>query len=72
MIRRQEDATWIPPLNDLGLGWLHLNGETWDIVDVHHFDDFGVTLDTLRIERGDRKSEIYSFDECETFTFDCE
>jgi hypothetical protein len=42
------------------------------VLSHHSFDDFGATSDTFKIMNyaGDIK-EIYSFDEGETFTFDC-
>ena len=81
MIMRKENATWIPPVDDgtskPAHGWLNIDGKAWQVTNIHSFDDFGVTLDTFTIERGnavDRKDretkEIYSFDEGETFTYD--
>jgi len=51
--------------------FLTLNGVLWSVLNHHSFDDFGATIDTLTIMNfaADVK-EIYSFDECETFTFD--
>mgnify|MGYP001372696951 CR=1 FL=1 len=71
MIIKQEKATWIPQLPDSpDLGWLRLNGETWTITNIHHYDDYGVTLETFTIEKDGKIKEIYSYDEGETFTFD--
>ena len=51
--------------------FLMLDDVLWSVLEHHSFDDFGATVDTLTIMNfnGDVK-EIYSFDECETFTFD--
>ena len=48
-----------------------LEGVLHSVLNHHSFDDFGATMDTFTIINyaGDIK-EIYSFDECETFTFD--
>ena len=73
--------SWIPPFDDGTTkpkhGWLDIGGKIWCITDWHSFADFGQTLETLPIERGNQvdKSkreidEIYSQDEGETFTFD--
>lgn len=75
MIIKEENATWIPavdePLGEGGnLGWIDLNGELWEITKYHCFDDFGTSLDTFTIALGTEVKEIYSYDEGETFTFD--
>jgi hypothetical protein len=51
--------------------FLTLDGVLWSVLNHHSFDDFGATIDTLTIMNfaADVK-EIYSFDECETFTFE--
>jgi len=66
MIIRKENAT----LEENGQ-FLILDDILWSVLKHHSFDDFGATVDTLTIMNfnGDVK-EIYSFDECETFTFD--
>ena len=75
------NTTWIPPVNDgttkPAHGWLDIGGKIWQIVNWHSFSDFGQTLETLTIERGNQvdaskreRKEIYSQDEGETFTFD--
>ena len=72
MIIKEEKATWIPPYSHLGHGWLDLGGSDniWTITNVHHYDDYGVTLETFTIEKGGKTKEIYSYDEGETFTYD--
>ena len=81
MIIKTEDATWIPPVDDgtskPAHGWLNINGKTWQITNWHSFNDFGATIETLTIERGNQvdsskreTKEIYSYDEGETFTYD--
>jgi hypothetical protein len=80
MIMKTEKATWIPPVEDgtskPAHGWLDIDGKIWQIRDWHSFSDFGQTLETLTIERGNARTqtyktkEIYSLDEGETFTFD--
>tara|TARA_Y100000310_G_C19987528_1_gene492622 strand:+ start:43 stop:279 length:237 start_codon:yes stop_codon:yes gene_type:complete len=78
MIIKKERASWIPPLpaervvwgTVAELGWIELDGEAWVITNIHHFDDFGCTVDTFTIEKDGEKIEIYSYDEGETFTFD--
>ena len=77
MIMKKENATWMPAIDEsaddvTNHGWLDLNEELWTITKIHSFDDLGATLDTLTIEKDGETKEIYSFDECETFTFDCE
>ena len=72
MIIKTEKATWIPPLDNQRNGWLDLGGEDniWTITNIHSYADYGTTLDTFTIEKGDETKEIYSYDEGETFTFD--
>ena len=53
-------------------GWLIIDSRTWEITNIHSFDDFGSTVETLTIERDGKTKEIYSLDQCETFTFDLE
>ena len=83
MIVKTEKATWIPPVEDGTSkpthGWLHIDGKIWQITNWHSFADFGATLETLTIQRGNQvelskreTKEIYSYDEGETFTFDIE
>ena len=66
MIMKKENAT----LDEDGK-FLTLDDILWSVLNHHSFDDFGATVDTFTIMNfaGDVK-EIYSFDECETFTFD--
>ena len=75
-LKTEQEIRWMPPLKALqesghnSHGWLIVDGKTWEITRIHSFDDFGATLETLTIERGGETKEVYSFDECETFTFD--
>ncbi len=66
MIRKKENAT----LDDDGK-FLLLDDVLWSVINHHSYDDFHSQIDTLTIMNfaGDEK-EIYSFDECETFTFE--
>ena len=76
MIIKKERASWIPPLpaeHQKGTnwhGWMAMDDGIWAITNIHHFDDFGCTVDTFTIEKDGEKIEIYSYDEGETFTFD--
>ena len=72
MIIKEEKATWLPHWNHQAHGWLDLGGSDniWTITNLHHYDDYGVTLDTFTIEKGGKTKEIYSYDEGETFTYD--
>jgi len=71
MIATKENVTWIPSTGEfLHHGWLDIAGDIFIIVDIHSFDDFGTTLDTFTIEKDGKRSEIYSYDEGETFTLD--
>jgi len=83
MIVKTEKATWLPPVKDgtskPAHGWLSIDGKIWQITNWHSFADFGATLETLTIQRGNQvelskreTKEIYSYDEGETFTFDIE
>jgi len=75
MIMKEENATWIPSTGEfLHHGWLDLNskGDIWIITKIHHYDDYGVELETFTIEKDGEIKEIYSYDEGETFTFDIE
>ena len=75
---KNENATWLPaidePWGDLdgnhNHGWLDLDGEIWTITNIHSYADYGATLDTFTIKKGEESKEIYSYDEGETFTFD--
>jgi hypothetical protein len=51
--------------------FMTINGVLHSVIKHHSFDDFGATVDTFTVMNfaGDIK-EVYSFDECETFTFD--
>ena len=83
MLVKKENITFIPPVDDgttkPAHGWLNIDGKIWCITNWHSFADFGQTLETLTIERGNQVDqskreidEIYSQDEGETFTFDIE
>lgn len=51
--------------------FMTIDGVLHSIISHHSFDDFGTTLDTFKvINYAGMIKEIYSFDECETFTFD--
>jgi hypothetical protein len=51
--------------------FMTIDGVLHSVINHHSFDDFGATLDTFRvINFAGLIREIYSFDECETFTFD--
>tara|TARA_Y100001951_G_C11249577_1_gene245496 strand:+ start:427 stop:636 length:210 start_codon:yes stop_codon:yes gene_type:complete len=67
MIIKKENVTFVPPIRQNENGWLNINGKIIRITNIHHFDDFGQTIDTLTLEDG---QEVYSLDEGETFTFD--
>jgi hypothetical protein len=73
MIMKEEKATWIPATGEfLNHGWLDFGkGDIWIVTDIHSYDDYGVSLDTFRLEKDGEKKEIYSYDEGFTFTFDC-
>ena len=73
--------TFIPPVNDgtskPAHGWLNIDGKIWQIINWHSFSDFGQTLETLTVERGNQvdsskrmRTTVYSRDEGVTFTFD--
>ena len=66
MITKQTQAE----LHDCGK-FMTIDGVLHSIISHHSFDDFGATLDTFKvINYAGTIREIYSFDECETFTFD--
>ena len=78
---KDENITLIPGITTMGSGegaphgWLDIPSEglgLWAITNWHSFDDIGNTLETLTIKRLGVTKEVYSFDEGETFTFDCE
>ena len=48
-----------------------IDGILHSVLKHHSFDDFGAIMDTFTVINyaGDIK-EVYSFDECETFTYD--
>lgn len=81
MIIKTEEAVWLPPpeaLQRSGVnqhGWIALgkgdDSTIWEILNIHHYSDYGVTLETFTIQSGKEQKEIYSYDEGETFTFDC-
>ena len=62
------NITFLPPLRQGDHGWLNIDGKTFLITNIHHFDDFGMSMETLTLEDG---QEVYSYDEGSTFTFDC-
>tara|TARA_Y100000310_G_scaffold143550_1_gene142915 strand:- start:2530 stop:2739 length:210 start_codon:yes stop_codon:yes gene_type:complete len=61
----KEKITFIPPINLAEDGWLNIDGEILRITNIHHFDDFGHTLETFTLEDG---QEVYSYDEQELTT----
>jgi hypothetical protein len=73
MITKKENATWIPALptvfgdEDEKHGWLDIDGEMHAIESIHHYDDFGRELLTFTLRNG---TEMYSFNDGETFTSD--
>lgn len=73
-VKTEHEIRWMPPLKAYATlnshGWLIIDRKTWEITNVHHFDDFGQTIETLTIEKDGETKEIYSLDECETFTFE--
>ena len=76
MIMKTENVTWIPPVGeawDMPHGWLDLGGPNniWTIISLHHYADYGMSMETFTIKRDGETKEIYSYDEGETFTFDC-
>ena len=72
MVIKTENVAWIPQLPDTpDLGWLRLNNEIWTITNIYHYADYGATMETFTIEKDGLTREIYSYDEGETFTFDC-
>ena len=64
MIIKEEKATWIPPLDQApstgcrAYGWLDLEDEIWLISNLHHYDDYGVSLETYTITNGKEEKEI--------------
>ncbi len=51
--------------------FMTIDGVLHSVIYHHSFDDFGATIDTFRVMNyASDVKEIYSFDECETFTFD--
>ena len=62
IMTEKEKITFIPPLDLAEDGWVRINGETLRITNIHHFDDFGHTLETFTLEDG---QEVYSLDEGE-------
>ena len=60
-----------PIVTDLDDQFMTIDGVLHSIINHHSFSDFGATLDTFKvINYAGNIREIYSFDECETFTFD--
>jgi hypothetical protein len=74
-VKTKHEIRWMPPLKALQEsghnqhGWLIIDRLTWEITNIHSFDDFGSTVETLTIERNGLVKVIFSHDECETFTF---
>ena len=65
----KDNITFIPPLRNDQHGWLNINSIIWNIDSIHSFDDFGASLDTLTVSHETLgTTEVYSHDECETFT----
>ena len=64
-MKTKDKITFVPPLRDDEHGWLNVNGEILRITNIHHFDDFGHTLETFTLEDG---PEVYSYDEQEFTT----
>ena len=69
-MKTKDKITFIPPINESPFdpapwGWLRVNGEILRITDIHTFDDFGHTLETVTLEDG---QEVYSYDEQEFTT----
>jgi len=69
--------TFVPPFRKDDDGWLDIDGKIWQIINWHSFNDFGQTLETVTIERGNQvdlskrvRATVYSQDEGQTFTFD--
>jgi len=67
MMIEKANIAFIPPFRQGDHGWLDIDGEILLITNIHSFDDFGQSLDTLTLEDG---QEVYSYDEGETFTLD--
>ena len=65
MMKTKDKITFIPPVNLAEDGWLNINGDILRITNIHHFDDFGHTLETFTLEDG---QEVYSYDEQEFTT----
>jgi len=63
-LKTKDEITFIPPLRNEEDGWLNINGDILRITNIHHFDDFGHTLETFTLEDG---QEVYSYDE-QSFT----
>ena len=60
-----------PIVTDLDDQFMTIDGVLHSIISHHSFDDFGATLDTFKvINYAGTIREIYSFDECETFTLE--
>ena len=75
-LKTEHEFRWMPPLKALQEsghnqhGWLIIDREKWEITNIHSFDDFGSTVETLTIEKNGLVKVVYSLDECETFTFE--
>lgn len=77
MTIKKERVSWLPQLpNTPDLGWLAFPDFScschgvWKITNIHHYADFGATMETFTIEKDGETKEIYSYDEGESFTFD--
>ena len=72
MTIKKERVSWLPQLpNTPDLSWLAFDNDgVWKITNIHHYADFGATMETFTIEKDGETKEIYSYDEGESFTFD--
>ena len=59
-MKTKQSITFIPPIDHAEDGWLNIDGDILRITNIHHFDDFGHTLETFTLEDG---QEVYSYDE---------
>ncbi len=51
--------------------FMTIDGVLQSVIHHHSFDDFGATIDTFRVMNyASDVIEIYSVDECETFSFE--
>ena len=75
-VKTEHEIRWMPPLKAFATlnshGWLIIDRKTWEVVNIHHYSDYGVTLETFTIEKDGETKEIYTQDEGETFIWDIE